>query len=93
MGRVVLCVTLDGRTLVGLLRGADPLCNLVLEDAHERVFGPPRGCEHEPLGLYIVRGDSVAVLGELDAEKDKAVDWAAAGAAARAPGAIVIRAT
>lgn len=40
--KVVLVLTLDGRTIVGLLRGSDPMCNLVLEDSHERVFSADR---------------------------------------------------
>lgn len=63
LDKVVVVLTLDGRTIVGLLRGADPLCNLVLVDSHERVFSSDKGMEQEPLGLYLVRGDSVCVVG------------------------------
>ncbi len=27
-----------------------------------------------PLGLYIIRGDNVAILGEMDEEKDSSID-------------------
>jgi U6 snRNA-associated Sm-like protein LSm8 len=57
--KVVLVLTLDGRSIVGLLRGSDPMGNIVLQDSHERIFSTDRGMEQEPLGLYIVRGDSV----------------------------------
>lgn len=57
--KVVSVITLDGRCIVGLLKGYDPVCNLVLADSHERVFSDDKGMEQEPLGLYIVRGDSV----------------------------------
>jgi U6 snRNA-associated Sm-like protein LSm8 len=30
--------------------------------------------EQVPLGLYIIRGDNIAVVGEVDAEKDAALD-------------------
>ena len=72
----VTVITLDGRTLVGTLKGHDHLCNLVLGDAHERVFATAGGCEREPLGLFIVRGDTVAIVGELDEDEDAKVDWA-----------------
>ena len=75
VGKVVTVLTLDGRTLVGALRGLDALCNLVLADAHERVFLPAGGCEREALGLFLVRGDTVAIVGELDADEDAKVDW------------------
>ena len=77
VGKVVTVLTLDGRTLVGTLRGLDALCNLVLEAAHERVFSPAGGVEREPLGHFLVRGETVAVIGELDEEEDAKVDWAA----------------
>ena len=76
VGKVVTVLTLDGRTLVGTLRGLDALCNLVLEGAHERVFSAAGGVEREPLGLFLVRGDTVAVIGELDEAEDAKVDWA-----------------
>ncbi len=59
LGRVVSVTTLDGRLLVGTLKGVDQACSLILADSHERLFAEDRGMEKEPLGLYIVRGDSV----------------------------------
>ena len=61
VGKVVCIVTLEGRCLVGTLRGIDPVNNLVLENSHERTFHADRGMEMEPMGLYIVRGDSLCV--------------------------------
>ena len=76
VGKMVTVVTMEGRTLVGVLRGRDALNNLVLADAHERLFSPDRaGCEREPLGLFLVRGDSVALVGELDEDEDARVEW------------------
>ncbi len=60
--KVVTVITLDGRCLVGTLKGYDAVCNLILGDSHERLFGGGEGgagMQREPLGLYIVRGDSV----------------------------------
>lgn len=59
VGTRVCVVTLEGRSLVGTLKGFDGLWNLVLENALERLFSPDRGMEEEPLGLYLVRGDSL----------------------------------
>lgn len=52
--------------------------NLVLQDAIERIIRPREESEESeevPLGLYIIRGDSVAVCGRLDEELDKSIDW------------------
>ena len=61
VGSRVCIVTLDGRSLIGVLKGFDGMWNLVLENAFERLFFPDRGMEEEPLGLYLVRGDSLCV--------------------------------
>ncbi len=63
VGKLVLVVTLEGRSIVGTLRGTDAVWNLVLENAHERLFSAERGMETDPLGLYLVRGDALCVAG------------------------------
>ncbi|KAI8978631.1 hypothetical protein BDB01DRAFT_799496 [Pilobolus umbonatus] len=73
MDQHVLVVTLDGRVLVGKLRGADQTCNVILETCEERVFSSD-GTEVVPLGLYLIRGDNLATIGELDSEKEAALD-------------------
>lgn len=71
----VLVVTNDGRILNGVLRGFDQVINLVLEDSVERVFSTTAGVEKVPLGLYIVRGDNVSAIGEVDESLDSAINW------------------
>ncbi len=44
--------------LKGVLRGIDQFANVVVEDSHERVYGP-QGVEQVVLGLYIIRGDNM----------------------------------
>ena len=39
-----------------------------------RVFSPNAGVEQVVLGLHIVRGDNIAVIGEIDEELDKRWD-------------------
>lgn len=45
----------------GTLRGFDQTINLVLYEAHERVYSADAGIEMVPLGLYVIRGDNVFV--------------------------------
>jgi small nuclear ribonucleoprotein (snRNP)-like protein len=62
----VTVLTLDGRTMIGTLHSCDGSMNLVLQSAIERIIRPRDeevASEEVPLGLYIVRGDSVAVVG------------------------------
>lgn len=91
VGKLVCVITLEGRTIVGTLKGQDAAGNVVLSEAHERIFSSDKGMEQDPLGLYLVRGDSVGLLGEVDVEKDSAIEWEAVRAAA--PKAIVLRGT
>ncbi|KAI7889855.1 uncharacterized protein EV154DRAFT_513105 [Mucor mucedo] len=69
----VLVVTLDGRILVGKLRGTDQSSNLILEKCEERVFSS-EGTEVVPLGLFLLRGDNLCTVGEIDTEKDETLD-------------------
>mmetsp|Transcript_7462 Transcript_7462/g.12437 ORF Transcript_7462/g.12437 Transcript_7462/m.12437 type:complete len:96 (+) Transcript_7462:76-363(+) len=61
----VTVVTCDGRLLVGLLAGYDQVQNVILKEAHERVYDPDQSVELVPLGLYVIRGDNVALVGEV----------------------------
>jgi len=61
----------DGRHLVGTMRSFDQFSNFVLEDTFERhVAGDKYG--DIPLGLYIIRGENVVLLGEIDDAKQAA---------------------
>ncbi|KAK7102629.1 U6 snRNA-associated Sm-like protein LSm8 [Littorina saxatilis] len=75
VNKTVSIVTADGRIIVGTLKGFDQTINLILDDSHERVFSTSQGMEQVILGLYIVRGDNVAVIGEVDDDTDGRVDF------------------
>lgn len=67
----ILIILRDGRHLVGTLRSFDHFMNLILENTCERVIMKGKYADVE-LGLYIVRGDTIVLLGHVDDEKDKA---------------------
>lgn len=73
--KFVTIITTDGRFLVGYLRGYDQTTNLILSAAQERTISPDEPVVTEDLGLYILRGDNVALVGETDEEKDQKTDW------------------
>lgn len=60
----------DGRTLIGYLRSVDQFANLVLHKTIERIHV---GTEYGdiPRGIFIIRGENVVLLGEIDREKEK----------------------
>lgn len=74
INHTVTVFTSEGRVIVGTLKGFDQTINLILDDSHERVYSTT-GVEQVTLGLYIVRGDNVALIGEVDEEVDKKIDF------------------
>src|SRR3989338_8346661 len=67
--RKVLVQLRDGRKLVGVLRSFDQFANIVLTDTAERFYLGQRFGDIK-LGIYLVKGESVVLLGEIDEEKD-----------------------
>ncbi|XP_077540671.1 U6 snRNA-associated Sm-like protein LSm8 [Haemaphysalis longicornis] len=76
VNHTVSIITADGRHIVGTLKGFDQTINLILDESHERVYSSDHGVEQVPLGLYIVRGDNVVVVGQVDEELDMHLDLA-----------------
>jgi len=74
-GRVVSVITNDGRHMIGTLRGVDAATNIVLTDCKERVYSETEDFQEVELGLYILRGDNCALVGQLNTSKDEKVDW------------------
>ncbi|XP_046666630.1 U6 snRNA-associated Sm-like protein LSm8 [Homalodisca vitripennis] len=74
VNRTVSIITADGRNFVGTLKGFDQTINLILDDSHERVYSLNQGVEQVVLGLHIIRGDNIAVVGELDDSIDSRLD-------------------
>jgi len=72
--RRVLLILQDGRAIVGVMAGFDQKSNVVLSDSKERVYSMDEGVEEIPLGLYLVKGDMIVLIGEIDQALDQAVD-------------------
>lgn len=68
-------ITSDGRNFIGTLKGFDQTINIILDDSHERVYSQIQGVEQVVLGLYIIRGDNIAIIGEVDEVMDKEIDF------------------
>ncbi|XP_074294823.1 sm-like protein LSM1B [Silene latifolia] len=69
LDRKILVLLRDGKKLLGTLCSFDQFANAVLEGACERVIVGELYCDI-PLGLYVIRGENVVLIGELDSEKD-----------------------
>ncbi|KAL1559178.1 Sm-like protein lsm1b [Salvia divinorum] len=65
LDKKLLVLLRDGRKLLGILRSFDQFANVVLEGACERLIVGDLYCDI-PLGLYVIRGENVVLIGELD---------------------------
>ncbi|PGH14754.1 hypothetical protein AJ80_05798 [Polytolypa hystricis UAMH7299] len=65
----LVLVLRDGRKLIGVLRSWDQFANLVLQDTVERIYADKLYADI-PRGIYLVRGENVLLLGEIDLDKD-----------------------
>ncbi|KAH6918034.1 hypothetical protein BKA70DRAFT_1246011 [Coprinopsis sp. MPI-PUGE-AT-0042] len=74
--RRVTLILQDGRVIIGVLAGFDQKSNVVLSDSKERVYSTDEGVEEIPLGLYLVKGDMIILIGELDEAIDQSTDLA-----------------
>jgi len=70
LDKKLLVILRDGRKIIGILRSFDQFANVVLEEALERIMVGELFCDL-PLGLYIIRGENVVLIGELDLEKEE----------------------
>jgi U6 snRNA-associated Sm-like protein LSm8 len=48
---------------------------LILDDTHERIFSTTSGMEQISLGLKIIRGDNVSVIGLVDENAERGIDF------------------
>ncbi|KAF4507096.1 hypothetical protein G6O67_005771 [Ophiocordyceps sinensis] len=77
----LMTVLRDGRKLIGVLRSWDQFANLVLQSTTERIFATrTNGSDPQDAtqglyadiyhGIFLVRGENVLMLGEIDLDKD-----------------------
>jgi len=65
----LLLILRDGRKFTGVLRSWDQFANLVLQDTTERMFVQDLYADVKH-GVYIVRGENVLLLGEIDLDQE-----------------------
>ena len=66
----ITVLTCDGRLITGKLTGYDQLQNLILSHSYEKVYSLDSPMEKVELGLFVVRGDNVAVISDCDEKED-----------------------
>ncbi|EPX73538.1 U6 snRNP-associated protein Lsm8 [Schizosaccharomyces octosporus yFS286] len=71
----VQVITNDGRVVLGLLQGFDHTTNLILSESVERIISLDQDTETIPLGVYLLRGENVAIVGLVNENLDAEIDW------------------
>jgi U6 snRNA-associated Sm-like protein LSm8 len=66
VGKTVNVITNEGRNFVGDLRSFDQKMNIIVSNCKERIYSPTAAVEVADVGLYFIRGDNIAVIGEID---------------------------
>ncbi|KAK2467544.1 hypothetical protein APHAL10511_000399 [Amanita phalloides] len=72
--RRIFLVLQDGRTIIGKMAGYDQKSNVVISECKERVYSIDEGVEEIALGLYLIKGDMIILIGELDETVDQSID-------------------
>lgn len=69
--RKIFVLLRDGRMLFGVLRTFDQYANLILQHCVERIYlTESNQYAEETRGLFMVRGENVVMLGEVDIDKE-----------------------
>lgn len=69
--RKIFVLLRDGRMLFGVLRTFDQYANLILQHCVERIYlTESNQYAEEPRGLFMVRGENVVMLGEVDIDRE-----------------------
>jgi U6 snRNA-associated Sm-like protein LSm8 len=63
---VVSVITTEGKVYVGNLKSFDQSMNLILSDCSEKIYSVDEGLKLHRLGLYMIRGDTVAIVSQVD---------------------------
>ncbi|KTW28559.1 hypothetical protein T552_01820 [Pneumocystis carinii B80] len=71
----VVIITSDGRVLTGYLTGFDQTINLILSQVDEKLFSMEGTQITKVDGVYLVRGDNIAIVGLIDHEIHDQIDW------------------
>ena len=75
IGHFVQIISIEGRIFIGELNSYDQLMNIVLKNCIERIFSIDKGVRKEKMGLYMLRGDNVAIISEYNLNKEKLTDY------------------
>ena len=71
----VQVITNEGRVFIGELMSFDQSMNVMLKSCIEKIYSEEKGVKLEKMGLYLIRGDNVAIINEIDDNVEKNLQY------------------
>jgi U6 snRNA-associated Sm-like protein LSm8 len=72
--QVVSVITTEGKVFTGILKSYDQSMNIILNNCYEKIYSLEEGVTFLKMGLYMIRGDMVVIISEVDELLEKQVD-------------------
>jgi len=73
--QVILVITNEGRVFTGVLKSFDQSINMVISECYEKVYSIEEGVNFIKMGVYMIRGDNVTMVSEVDELLEKQIDY------------------
>jgi U6 snRNA-associated Sm-like protein LSm8 len=71
---VVSVITTEGKVYIGVLKSFDQSMNIILNNCCEKIYSLDEGISFQKIGLYMIRGDMVMIVSEVDENLEKQID-------------------
>jgi U6 snRNA-associated Sm-like protein LSm8 len=64
--QIIVVITTEGRVFTGVLKSFDQSMNLVIKNCYEKVYSTDEGVKFVKMNVYMIRGDTVAMITDID---------------------------
>ena len=71
----VQVITNEGRVFIGELMSFDQSMNVMLKSCIEKIYSEEKGVKFEKMRLYLIIGDNVAIINEIDDNVEKNLQY------------------
>ena len=72
---MITLITNEGRVFTGVLKSFDQSMNIVVKDCFEKIYSSNEGVKFSSVGLYMIRGDNIMIVSEVDENLEKNIDY------------------
>lgn len=72
---MVNAITNEGRVFTGILKSFDQSMNMIIKDCFEKIYSKEEGVTFMSMGLYMIRGDNIMIVSEVDENLEKNIDY------------------